>query len=277
MEDIIVMSAEELKRLHVINSVMERQMTQAKAAEILGLSTRQIKRAVRRVRSAGGKGIVHRLRGKPSNRRFPEGLRQKVICLYKKKYPDFGITFANEKLREIDAIEVSGQTLRNWLIEAGLWQKTRKIKKHRQWRERKEYFGEMVQMDGSHHDWLEGRGPWLVLMGYIDDATNNVYGRFYDYEGTLPAMESFKRYARRYGLPQSVYLDRHSTYKSAAKPTIEDDLAGTPPQSQFERALDELGVRVIHATSPQAKGDASCRYKDQGRGKRVSQGVSIRP
>jgi hypothetical protein len=113
----------------------------------------------------------------------------------------------------------------------------------------------MVQMDGSHHEWLEGRGPELVLMGYIDDATNNVYGRFYDYEGTMPAMGSFKHYVRKYGLPISVYLDKHTTYKSPRKLTLEEELEGMEkPLSQFERALEELGVEVIHANSPQAKG-----------------------
>lgn len=253
-KDIIAMSVKEFKRLHVIKKVLDKELTQIKAAVVLELTERQVRRVVRRVRKEGDKGITHKSRGKPSGRRFPEEIKGRVIRLYRDKYPDFGPVFANEKLREVEAIEVSDQTLRNWLIEAGLWQRTRKVKTHRQWRERKEYFGEMVQMDGSHHDWLEGRGPKLVLMGCIDDATNNVYGRFYDYEGTLPAMDSFKRYARRYGLPHGVYLDRHSTYKSTAKPTIEDDLAGRQPQSQFERALDELGVRVIHATSPQAKG-----------------------
>ena len=105
----------------------------------------------------------------------------------------------------------------------------------------------MVQMDGSHHDWLEGRGPKLVLMGYIDDATNRVYGRFYDYEGTLPAMESFKGYVKIYGFPISVYLDRHTTYKSSKKLTEWEEIAGIEPLSQFERALKELGVKVIHA------------------------------
>jgi hypothetical protein len=109
-------------------------------------------------------------------------------------------------------------------------------------------------MDGSHHDWLEGRGPKLVLMAYIDDATGNVFARFYGYEGTRPAMRSFLGYIRQYGIPQSVYLDKHTTYKSNAKPTVEDDLAGRKPQSQFERALGELEVEVIHAHSPQAKG-----------------------
>ena len=110
-------------------------------------------------------------------------------------------------------------------------------------------------MDGSHHAWLEDRGPELVLMGYIDDATNRVYGRFYDYEGTMPALDSFKRYVRRYGLPMSVYLDKHTTYKSPRKLTVEEELSGVcKPLSQFERALGELGVEVIHAHSPQAKG-----------------------
>jgi hypothetical protein len=112
----------------------------------------------------------------------------------------------------------------------------------------------MVILDGSHHDWLEGRGPELVLMAYIDDATSKIFLRFYDYEGTIPAMDSFKRYIKRYGLPQRIYTDRHTTYKSPKKPTIEDELANREPQSQFERALDELGVDFIHANSPEAKG-----------------------
>ena len=109
-------------------------------------------------------------------------------------------------------------------------------------------------MDGSHHDWLEGRGPRCVLMGYIDDATGTTFGRFYEYEGTIPAMDSFKRYIKRHGIPMSVYLDKHTTYKSNGKPTLEDELNDTKPLSEFERALQELGVEVIHANSPQAKG-----------------------
>ncbi len=151
-------------------------------------------------------------------------------------------------------IKLGTQTLRNWLIAEGLWQQRRKARKHRQWRQRKEHFGELVQMDGSHHDWLEGRGPKLALMGYIDDATSQVFARFYDYEGTLPAMDGFKGYVEYYGIPQSAYVDRHSTYKSTAKPTISDELNNKKPLSQFERALAELGVKVIHANSPQAKG-----------------------
>jgi transposase len=253
-EDIILMSGEELRRLGVIRMVLDRGMRQAKAAGILGLSGRQVRRMVKRVRQEADRGIVHKSRGRPSNRRLPEGLKERVLGFYREKYPDFGPSLATEKLAELDGIKLGGQTLRNWLLEAGLWKKRRKGRKQRRWRQRKEYRGEMVQMDGSHHDWLEGRGPELVLMGYIDDATNDVFGRFYDYEGTLPALDSFQRYVRRHGLPQSVYLDRHTTYRSPAKPTLADELAGRKPMSQFERAVEELKVKVIHAHSPQAKG-----------------------
>lgn len=142
------------------------------------------------------------------------------------------------------------------MMAEGLWQKRRKGWVHREWRARKERFGEMVQMDGSHHDWLEGRGPKLVLMGYIDDATGKVFGRFYDYEGTMPALDSFKRYAGQYGLPLSLYLDKHSTYKGWAKElTIAEELAGREEAvSEFGRAMENLGVKLIHANSPQAKG-----------------------
>jgi hypothetical protein len=174
--------------------------------------------------------------------------------LYRGRYTGFGPTLTSEKLGELDGIKLSDETLRKWLMEAGLWQRRRKRSRHRQWRQRKECFGEMVQLDGSHHDWLEGRGPELVLMAYIDDATNNVLARFYDYEGTIPAMDSFKRYVRKYGLPLSIYLDRHSTYKSTKKPTEWEEFEKIEPLSQFERALETLGVEVIHAYSPQAKG-----------------------
>jgi hypothetical protein len=253
-KDIISMSVKELRRVSIIHKVVDKELTQVKAAEVLGLSARQVRRLAKRVLAEGDQGLIHRSRGKPSNRKLPQGIKPGVLELYQQKYYDFGPTLANEKLLELDGIKLGIQTLRNWLIEAGLWQKRRKIKGYRQWRPRKDCFGEMVQMDGSHHDWLEGRGSELVLMGYIDDATSQVFARFYDYEGTIPAMDSFKGYAKRYGLPQSIYIDRLSAYKSTAKPSIEDELNGRRHMSQFERALAELGVRVIHAHSPQAKG-----------------------
>lgn len=249
------MRLQELKKLKVLHAVLDKRFTQKVAAAKLDLSERQVRRLVKSVREFGDGGIIHRGRGRPSNRKHPDRLRAVVLKLYQKKYSDFGPTLASEKLLELDGMRVNRETLRQWLMAVGVWRKRRKHRGHRRWRTRKECFGEMVQMDGSHHAWLEDRGPELVLMGYIDDATNNVHCRFYDYEGTLPAMDSFKRYVRKYGFPLSVYLDKHSTYKSNRRLTIEEELAGVSrPMSQFERALDELGVNVIHAHSPQAKG-----------------------
>ncbi len=253
-EDILTMRSKEFKRLHVIKKVVAGEVKQVEASELLGLSERQVRRLVRRVERDGDRGVIHRSRGRASNRSYPDKLKGKVIALYEKKYGDFGPTLFTEKLWEREGIEVGTQTVRNWLLGAGVWERVRTSRRHRRWRQRKRYFGEMVQMDGSHHAWLEGRGPELVLMAYIDDATSRVMARFYDYEGTLPAMDSFRRYVRRRGLPMSIYLDKHTTYKSPGKPTLEDRLAGRVPQSQFERAMRELGVQVIHAHSPQAKG-----------------------
>jgi transposase len=253
-EDMVMVRQGELKRLHVIRKVLERVIKQVEAAEILLLSGRQIRRIVKRIRREGDRGIIHQSRGRPSNRRTPDKVKGKVIRLYRAQYKDFGPTLASEKLSERDGIEISDETLRRWLLETGDWKKARKHRGHRQWRQRRHHEGDMVQVDGSHHDWFEGRGPGCVLMGYIDDATGRVFGRFYEYEGTIPAMDSFKRYIQEYGLPLSVYLDKHTTYKSTAKPSIEDELNNAKPLSEFERALKELGVEVIHANSPQAKG-----------------------
>ncbi len=254
-KDIIKMSVKELKRLKIIQEAIGRHITQKIAASIIGITERQTRRIIRVVRDEGEKGVIHKSRGMVSNRRIPDKIRNKVLMFYKKKYPDFGPTLASEKLSEIDNINISTESLRKWLIEAGIWERRRKRTKHRRWRQRKECFGQMVQMDGSHHDWLEGRGPELVLMGYIDDATSNTFARFYDYEGTIPALDSFRHYIKKYGIPQSVYLDRHTIYKSNKKLSEEEEIEGlTRAKSQFERALSELGVEVIHAYSPQAKG-----------------------
>lgn len=253
--EVMAMTAQEARRLYLIQQVMARQLRQRPAAELAGCSLRQLQRHLRRVRQDGPRGIVHRLRGRRSNRRHPEPMRQRVLALYRASYDDFGPTLAREKLAERHRLHLGRETLRRWLLAAGLWRGQHQAPRYHQWRERKACRGELVQVDGSHHDWLEGRGPQLVLMGYIDDATNRVFARFYDYEGTLPALDSFARYARRDGLPQSVYVDRHPTYRALGKRTVADELAGRPrPQSQFERALSELGVQVIPAYSPQAKG-----------------------
>jgi transposase len=254
-EDLLMMKPYEIKRLHLIHQVLERKISQQQAAEIAGLSSRQLRRLMKRIRHEGDRGILHRQRGRPSNRRIAEGVKQKVLSLYQQHYGDFGPTLASEKLRERHRVTVHAETLRLWLRQAQLPYRRRQARPHRQWRPRRSCFGTMVQMDGSEHDWLEGRGPKLVLMGVIDDATNTVEARFYDHEGTLPALESFRRWVQRYGIPASVYLDKHTTYRSPRQPSLEEQLQGLErSQSQFQRAMSELGVEVIHAHSPAAKG-----------------------
>lgn len=254
-KDIVMINKKELKRLHLIKKAIAGEMTQVEIAKLTGLSERQVGRIVKRVEETGDAGILHGLRGKISNRRYDEGFKREIVELYHRKYEGFGPVFAMEKLSWEDGKRLSDETLRKWLKGEGEWDWERKNRAHRKWRERKEYCGEMVQMDGSHHDWLEGRGPWLVLMGYIDDATGRVYARFYDYEGTKPAMDSFRRYIRKYGIPQSLYADKHTTYQSWEKLTDEEEMQGKKKgDTQFGRAVKELGVTLIPAGSPQAKG-----------------------
>jgi len=249
------MKPREIKRLHLIGQALEGKISQKQAAEVAGLSVRQMRRLMKRVQVEGERGIVHQRRGKPSNRRIADQIKQKALALFAKHYGDYGPTLASEKLQERHQMGVHPETLRLWLRQARLPYKQRKARAHRQWRQRRSCFGQMVQMDGSHHDWLEGRGPKLVLMGYIDDATNTVQACFYDHEGTIPALDSFRRWVKRYGLPCSVYLDKHTTYRSTQTPSVEEQLEGREQsQSQFQRAMSELGVEVIHAHSPAAKG-----------------------
>jgi len=260
-KDIITMKQKELRQLHIVHKVLEKTLSQREASKLLGLSVRQIRRKKTRVQTEGDTGIVHKSRGKPSNNCTPPDKKKKALRLYREKYWDFGPTLAAEKLEEIDKIKLSNETLRQWLISSGDWQKHKKFKKHHKWRQRRHCLGEMLQGDGSHHKWFENRAPECVLMGFIDDATGRVYARFYEYEGTIPAMDLMKRYIRKYGIPASIYMDNHSTYKSQAKATIEDELAGRKPLSQFERGVKELGVRFIHARSPQAKGRIERLFK----------------
>ena len=260
-KDMITMSRRESRRLHLIHQALDRKITQVAAAEVLGLCDRQFRRLLKRVRTEGDDGICHRSRGRSSNNRIPGKIRNRALRFFKREYADFNLAHATEKLSEVHGIAISDETLRRWLNEASIPYQKRRARKHRLRRERKACFGELVQLDGSHHDWFEGRGPRCVLMGYIDDATGTVSGRFYDYEGTMPAMDSMKRYIKQYGIPQSVYLDKHTTYKSWAKATIDEQLSGQEPMSHFEKSLAALEVEVIHANSPQAKGRVERLFK----------------
>jgi len=253
-KDIVKMSVLELKRLPIIHKVIQKELTQTEASGLLHLCTRQIRRIKERITQEGDEGIAHKSRGRLSNNAKPNKIKNRVLHLCSTKYKGFNPTFASEKLFEIDKIPLSDETLRLWFIENKIEYKTRRARKHRKWRERRHYFGEMEQADGSHHDWLEGRGPECVLMLYVDDATSRRFAKFYKYEGTLPFMESFKRYIKKRGLPHSIYIDRHSTYKSTKKPSIDDELNNREPLTQVGRALKELGVDLIFAKSAPAKG-----------------------
>jgi transposase len=253
-KDILRMSRREIDRLLIFRGVLEHEVTQWRAAEVLGLSERQVRRLVKRIREEGPDGIIHRSRGRRSVRKMPEETASGIRRVIEKRYVGFGPTLAAEMLREREGIEVSREKLRQLMLEAGLWKRARRRKKAHEWRERMAHCGQMVQVDGSEHDWLEGRGPKMVLMGYIDDASSHFFGRFYEYEGVYPAMDSLERYIRRYGRPGSLYIDKHSTYKTTRQPSLDELLKGQSAATQVERACQELQIEVIHAGSPQAKG-----------------------
>jgi transposase len=250
----ISMSRRERHRLEVFCRVRRGEITLVKASEFLGLSYRQAKRCCGRYREEGAKGLIHRLRGQPSNRQRNARQKQRILSLYERKYADYGPTLAAECMAEDDRVSVPVETLRQWLLSAGLWRKKRRHRPYRQRRVRKEYFGELVQMDGSHHDWFEGRRGWAVLMVLIDDATSEVFAWFSEGETTIAAMEALSGYVERYGLPRALYVDRDSIYRCDRESTLAENLAGKEPTTQFGRAMEELDVEVIMAHSPQAKG-----------------------
>lgn len=260
-EDTVLMSVQELRRLHVIGLAMEKKLRQREAGALLGLTVRQGRRLIKRGRAEGDAGLAHRARGRPANRRWAPALKARVLKLYTQHYADFGPTRAAEKLAEAHQLMRSAETLRRWVRTAGVEHWGRRARPHRAWRARKGTVGELVQLDGSHQDWFEGRGPRCVLLASIDDAASRVWARVYAYEGTMPALDSFRCYVRRYGLPLALDADRHSTYKSPAEPTGEEQLEGREPQSQFARCLAERGTQLIHAQSPQAKGRVERLFK----------------
>ncbi len=258
----IIMSIKEIRRVEVIQQAERREIKQNRAGEILGISSRQVKRLVSRIRKEGIAGLCHRNRGKKSNKRIPTELEKKIIKRYREKYHDFGPTLAQEKLLE-DGIEISRESLRKILIKHDMWivRKNRARPLH-VWRERRSSEGELIQIDGSHHSWLEDRlDQEFCLMAYIDDATSIVYARFYEYEGLYPILDSMQLYTALNGRPRAVYLDRHSTYKARRKTTIEEDLNGSESQTQFEAVMKEIDVEVIHAMTPQAKGRVERLFK----------------
>jgi hypothetical protein len=254
MAEHLTMSQKERTRLGVIREIKAEKMTLVAAARVLRLGYRQMKRVWRRYQDEGDAGLVHRSRGQASNRAKGEEFKQKVMKRYEQRYGGFGPTLACEHLKADDGLEVDHETLRRWLLAQGSWSLQRRRQKHRQWRERRACFGELVQMDGSHHDWFEGRRGRAVLMVMIDDATNRTHARFFEEETTRAAFDVFEGYTRNYGLPQSLYVDRDSIYKTTREPSIEEQLAAEQPLTQFGRAMKRLEVGLELAYSPQAKG-----------------------
>jgi len=255
MEERLTMTTRELDRLKVIHQVLQHKLTWPQAALQLARSVRQIGRLCARVRTEGHQGIVHRLRNRPSNHRLPAGRLTRALALVKTRYPDFGPTFATEKLRERHRLILSSWTLRQGMIRAGLWTPRRQRLPHRAWRPRRACVGELVQLDGSDHAWFEGRGARCVLLSYVDDATSRgLYGAFVAVEDTVTLMRVTKAYLQRVGRPLAFYVDKDSIYRVNRQATIEEQLQDTAPLTQFTRAMRELEITVIPANSPQAKG-----------------------
>jgi hypothetical protein len=238
------MSGKERIRLEALSRVRRGELSVVAAAALMGLSLRQARRVWKRFRVAGDAGLVHGLRGRSSNRRLAQATRDRVVKRHQERYADFGPTLACEKLAG-EGLALSPNTLTALLKGRGLWERRRRRGRHHKRRERRASFGSMVQMDGSHHDWFEGRGPRCVLMVLVDDATSRTYARFYPAETTEAAFDVFGRWVNRHGVPRSVYADGHSIYRDEDHPQ---------KPTQFGRAMKELAVELILAHSPQAKG-----------------------
>jgi len=247
------MSIVERQRAGWMSRVERGELGLKKASELMGLSYRQAKRIWRRYREGGDAGLTHRLRGQASGRARSAAFKKKALARYVEGYRDFGPTLAAEHLGA-EGIVVAAETLRRWLLGEGLWQRKRKRQKHRQWRQRKEHAGELVQMDGSHHDWFEGRREKAVLMVMVDDASSRVMARFSEQETTVAAYAVFAEYVRRYGRPVALYVDRDSIYRTEREPELAEQLRGQQPLTQFARAMQALEVQLVFAYSPQAKG-----------------------
>ena len=253
MGETLRMSSKERERLVELGRVAQAETTLAAASRRLRLSYRQAKRIWARYQAEGDRGLVHRGRGRPSNRRKPETDRARALALYRERLKGFGPTFASELLAKRWDVVADHETLRRWLIAEGLWKVRSRRLKHRRWRPRKKHFGEMVQLDGSHHDWF-GRGERDCLLGMIDDATGRRLTRMSSEETTVDALRLLWRWIERYGIPQSLYVDKKSVYWPDREPTVEEQLAGVEPATAFGRVCQKLGIEIIIAHSPQAKG-----------------------
>jgi hypothetical protein len=254
-QEMLMLSGEERDRLKVLHEVQGGHLTQGEAAGQLRISDREVRRLLVRIAQEGDRGVLHGLRGKVSNRRLPESLRTRALKLVKAKYRDFGPTLACEYLAKDNAVTVSKETLRQWMIGAGLRRGERQqVEEVHVWRPRRSCRGELVQWDTSVHDWLEGRGPRLYLVAMIDDATSQAYARFVEQDSTEENLRVLWAYLEHWGRPVEFYTDKSSLF-TVNRPSVEAaDEAVKEEWTQIGRALRELGIGWIAAHSPQAKG-----------------------
>ena len=251
------MSTSELKRAGVLARVSAETLTLKSAAALMEVSYRQAKRLYGRYRAEGAKGLQHRSAGRASNRAAPRRARQRVLALIREKYSGgvderFGPTLAPEHLASEDGVTVDHETLRRWMLTAGLWSRARKRSPRRRRRARMAHFGELVQLDGSFHPWFEDRGPQSCLLTLVDDATGRSLGRFGAQETIGAAVGILRTWIERYGIPRALYTDWKNVY--VRRPNQEERETGAAPLTQFGRMCARLGIKIIPASSPQAKG-----------------------
>lgn len=252
----VTLTVKEQKRLKVIAEVDAGRMIGKEAAEMVGLSLRQTRRLIAAYRKDGAAGLSHGNRGRPSPRKIREEVRDEIVRLARSQYQDYNDCHFTEKLAEKHGIEVSRSTVRRLRRSLGESSpRKRRAPRHRSRRERYPRPGMLLQLDGSPHDWLEGRGPRLALIAAIDDATNEIpFALFREVEDAAGYFELIQRISQTHGLPLAVYADRHTIFQSPAKATLEQEVAGQRRRSQFGRLMDELAIELIEAHSPQAKG-----------------------
>ncbi len=251
------MSKRELGRVEVLARVKSAQLRVVDAGRLMRVSYRQAKRLWKRYREEGAVGLKHRSAGRTSNRAHEASFRGKVLRLVREKYGGavgerFGPTLAAEHLASEDGLPVDAETLRRWMLAEGLWSRERKRRAHRKRRERKEHFGELVQMDGSFHAWLEERGPQGCLIDMVDDATNQTWAQLGEQETIWAVADALRAWIERYGVPLALYVDWKNLYKRLATPG--ERMRGEEPITQFGRMCGKLGIELIAASSPQAKG-----------------------
>jgi len=250
----IAMTQQERERLYWLQLARAKKIKQKKAAEKLGVSTRWVRRLLKRLKREGDRAVVHGLRGRVSNHQIPEKKKRQILTMVEREYADFGPTLACEYLAEKHHLEVSKETLRKWMLAAGLRKAQRAtVERVHGWRERRDCWGELVQWDTSEHDWLEGRGPKLYLIAMIDDATSRVYARFALHDSTEENLRTLWGYLERYGRPQDFYTDKASLFVTSPRKNDPEERAEHAP-TEIGRALRQLGIGRIAAHSPQAKG-----------------------